>query len=122
MEAERGHVYLWTCPFYLWKVFTSSYNCMKRLHLKFALISFVLVMVACAALSITAAAENDRWAAESVNPLNGIESIAFVVSYFSGAGGVGSYAITGCLLFLFGCGIYLTLSGITKLIKKATRR
>lgn len=94
---------------------------MKHLNPTLLVISFVIVLIACSALSVSSVAENYRWTLEALNPLSGIEAIAFVISYLLRIGAVGSYTIAICLLLIIGTAIYLVLSGITKLIKRATR-
>lgn len=90
---------------------------MKRLNRTPLIISLLLVTVACSALSISSVAENNKWALESINPLNGIELMAFVVSYFLRSGAFVSYGIMMVFLVLICWGLYALLTLILRRIK-----
>lgn len=55
---------------------------MKKINKPALLISFLTLTVACSALSISSVAENLRYSWEGINPWNGVEGIAFTISYF----------------------------------------
>lgn len=89
---------------------------MKRVKLLPSLVAFVIVALLCSALSVSAAAQNLRWTLEAINPWSGVESFAFVVSYFLRSGVVVSYSIVLALLFLIGWGLYAILNKIARLL------
>lgn len=90
---------------------------MKHLNRIPLLVSFLLVTVACSGLSISSVAQNHKWALESINPLNGIELMAFVVSYFLRSGAFVSYGIVMVFLLLVCWGLYALLTLIFKQVK-----
>lgn len=91
---------------------------MNRLKIKLFCASLVIVMIACSALSFVSVAENHRWTLSTLNPLNGIESIAFVVSYFSGMGAAASYTITAVILLAISSGLYFLMLGFAQLLRR----
>lgn len=89
---------------------------MKRLN-KFAFfLSFIILVIACSAISMSSVAENHRWMLESINPLNGINGIAFTISYLLGTGMIATYAIVIGIFLLLWRIIYAIISGISRLI------
>lgn len=46
------------------------------------ILSLLLTILASSTLSVCSVAENYRWTWDSLNPWNGFESIAFLISYF----------------------------------------
>lgn len=77
-------------------------------------IAFVLVLVAFSAISISSVAENDRWMLASINPWNGVEGVAFVVSYFLRTGLWSTYAITLGLASVLWFGVYMLITTLLK--------
>lgn len=65
-----------------------------------AILSLLLTILASSTLSLCSVAENYRWTWESLNPWNGFESIAFVISYFLHSGYGLSYLFTFFVLCL----------------------
>lgn len=55
---------------------------MKKINIIILVISFVILVLACSALSMSAVASNYRFTWVAMNPWNGVEGIAFSVGYF----------------------------------------
>ena len=55
---------------------------MKNKNILILIISFIILLVACSALSMSAVASNYRYTWVAMNPWNGVEGIAFTVGYF----------------------------------------
>lgn len=55
---------------------------MKKINIIILVISFVILVLACSALSMSAVASNYRYTWVAMNPWNGVEGIAFSVGYF----------------------------------------
>ena len=53
---------------------------MKNKNILILIISFIILLVACSALSMSAVASNYRYTWVAMNPWNGVEGIAFTVS------------------------------------------
>lgn len=85
----------------------------KRNILPFS-IALVLVLVAFSALSISSVAENNRWTLASINPWNGVEAVAYVISYFSRTGLWTTYAITLGLASVLWFGVYMLITTLFK--------
>ena len=72
---------------------------MKNKNILILIISFIILLVACSALSMSAVASY-TWVA--MNPWNGVEGIAFTVGYFLHTGKTVSMLITiGLLLVIW---------------------
>ena len=72
---------------------------MKNKNILILIISFIILLVACSALSMSAVASNYRYTWVAMNPWNGVEGIAFTVGYFLHTGKTVSMLITiGVLL------------------------
>ena len=54
---------------------------MKNKNILILIISFIILLVACSALSMSAVASNYRYTWVAMNPWNGVEGIAFTVGY-----------------------------------------
>lgn len=89
----------------------------KRNILSFS-IALVFVLVAFSALSISSVAENDRWTLVAINPWNGVEAVAFVISYFLRTGLLGTYAITLGLASVLWFGVYVFIKTLFKAKKE----
>ena len=75
---------------------------MKNKNILILIISFIILLVACSALSMSAVASNYRYTWVAMNPWNGVEGIAFTVGYFLHTGKTVSMLITiGLLLVIF---------------------
>lgn len=55
---------------------------MKKIHILFLVLSFIILVLACSALSMSAVASNYRYTWVALNPWNGVEGIAFTIGYF----------------------------------------
>ena len=71
---------------------------MKNKNILILIISFIILLVACSALSMSAVASNYRYTWVAMNPWNGVEGIAFTVGYFLHTGKTVSMLITIGLL------------------------
>ena len=67
---------------------------MKNKNILILIISFIILLVACSALSMSAVASNYRYTWVAMNPWNGVEGIAFTVGYFLHTGKTVSMLIT----------------------------
>ena len=75
---------------------------MKNKNILILIISFIILLVACSALSMSAVASNFRNTWVAMNPWNGVEVIAFSVGYFLHSGKTVSMLITiGLLLVIW---------------------
>ena len=52
---------------------------MKKINILFLIISFIILVIACSALSMSAVASNYRYTWIAMNPWNGVEGIAFTI-------------------------------------------
>ena len=75
---------------------------MKKINLLFLLLSFIILIVACSALSMSSVASNYRFTWVAMNPWNGIEGIAFTIGYFLHTGETTSLLLSlGLLLIMW---------------------
>lgn len=75
---------------------------MKNKNILILIISFIILLVACSALSMSAVASNYRYTWVAMKPWNGVEGIAFTVGYFLHTGKTVSMLITiGLLLVIW---------------------
>lgn len=88
---------------------------MKNIHIPILIISFVILVLACSALSMSSVASNYRYTWVAINPWNGVEGIAFTVGYFLRASKEISMLITIGLLFIIWWRLYA-------LIRRSWRR
>ena len=79
---------------------------MKNKNILILIISFIILLVACSALSMSAVASNYRYTWVAMNPWNGVEGIAFTVGYFLHTGKTVSMLITIGLLFVIWWRLY----------------
>lgn len=92
-------------------IFSSNYlplyqihyaTAMKNKNILILIISFIILIVACSALSMSAVASNYRYTWVAMNPWNGVEGIAFTVGYFLHTDKTVSMLITiGLLLIIW---------------------
>ncbi|MDE6451094.1 MAG: hypothetical protein K2L23_02165, partial [Odoribacter sp.] len=73
---------------------------MKKINLLFLLLSFIILIVACSALSMSSVASNYRFTWVAMNPWNGIEGIAFTIGYFLHTGETTSLLLSLGLLLI----------------------
>lgn len=75
---------------------------MKNINKLILIISFLILVLACSALSMSSVASNYRYTWVAMNPWNGVEGIAFSVGYFLHTGKAISLLITlGLLLIIW---------------------
>lgn len=75
---------------------------MKNINKLILIISFLILVLACSALSMSSVASNYRYTWVAMNPWNGVEGIAFSVGYFLHTGKAVSLLITiGLLLIIW---------------------
>lgn len=75
---------------------------MKNINKLILIISFLILVLACSALSMSSIASNYRYTWVAMNPWNGVEGIAFSVGYFLHTGKAVSLLITlGLLLIIW---------------------
>lgn len=82
---------------------------MKKINIIILAISFVILVLACSALSMSAVASNYRYTWVAMNPWNGVEGIAFTVGYFLHTGKAVSLLITVGLLLVIWWRLYALL-------------
>ena len=82
---------------------------MRKINICFLIISFILLVIACSALSMSAVASNDRFTIAAMNPWEGVEGIAFTISYFLHTDRCISMLISIGLLLIMWWRIYLLL-------------
>lgn len=87
---------------------------MKRVNKLSLIISFIAVVAACSAISVSASAENLRWTLESINPWNGIEGLAFVMGYLLNSGGFLAYTISIGLFVMLWWGLYVIIARLAR--------
>lgn len=63
-------------------VWSNRFLSMKNISKITLIISFLIVVLACSALSMSSVASNYRFTWVAMNPWNGVEGIAFTVGYF----------------------------------------
>lgn len=83
---------------------------MKNINKLVLIISFLILVLACSALSMSSVASNYRYTWVAMNPWNGVEGIAFSVGYFLHTGKAISLLITLGLLLI----IWWRLYALTK--------
>jgi hypothetical protein len=77
-------------------------NLPMKLNKTELIISFIVLVIFCSAISVSSMAENQRWTLAAINPWNGVAGLAFVVNYFLHVGVAFAYAITvGMFLILW---------------------
>ena len=75
---------------------------MKKINILFLIISFIILVIACSALSMSAVASNYRYTWIAMNPWNGVEGIAFTIGYFLHTGKTVSLLLSlGLLLIMW---------------------
>lgn len=79
---------------------------MKNINILILIISFIIVVIACSALSMSAVASNYRFTWVAMNPWNGVEGIAFTIGYFLHAGKTVSMLLSIGLLLIIWWRIY----------------
>lgn len=82
---------------------------MKKINLLFLLLSFIILIVACSALSMSSVASNYRFTWVAMNPWNGIEGIAFTIGYFLHTGETTSLLLSLGLLLIMWWRLYALL-------------
>lgn len=82
---------------------------MKTTNIWFLIISFILLTMACSALSMSSVASNYRFTPVAMNPWNGVEGIAFTIGYFLHTGKSASMLIAIGLLLIMWWRLYLLL-------------
>lgn len=82
---------------------------MKKINIIILAISFVILVLACSALSMSAVASNYRYTWVAMNPWNGVEGIAFTVGYFLRTDKTVSLLITVGLLVVIWWRLYALL-------------
>lgn len=90
---------------------------MRKFNAWAFILSLLVVLVAFSAVSISSVAENDKWALASINPWNGVEGVAFVISYFLRTGLWSTYLVTIGLALMLWFGIYKLMAKIASLFK-----
>lgn len=85
---------------------------MKKVNKPVLIVTLGLLVISASAISISSTATNLRCTFDAINPWNGVEAIAFVVSYFLRSGSVATYAIALGLYALFGGAIYLVITRV----------
>lgn len=85
---------------------------MKRIDKRYLLFSFLILVIACSLLSMSAVATEYRYTWVAMNPWNGVEGIAFTVGYFLRAGKAISLTITAGLLLIIWWRLYALLKRI----------
>lgn len=79
---------------------------MKNIRLPIVLLSFLILVLACSALSMSAVDSQYRFTWVAMNPWNGVEGIAFTVGYFLHTGKAVSLLLTAVLLLVIWWRIY----------------
>lgn len=82
---------------------------MKNINYLILIISFLILTMACAALSMSAVSREYRFTWVAMNPWNGVEGIAYTVSHFLHTDKANSMLITFGLLLLIWWRIYALL-------------
>lgn len=83
---------------------------MKNINIPILIISFIIVVIACSALSMSAVASNYRFTLVAMNPWNGVEGIAFTVGYFLHTGKTVSLLLSIGLLLVIWWRIYALIA------------
>ncbi|MEG0794952.1 MAG: hypothetical protein RR397_00395 [Odoribacter sp.] len=79
---------------------------MKNINKLILAISFIILLIACSALSMSAVAGEYRFTWVAMNPWNGVEGIAFTIGYFLHTGKAVSLTIGIGLLFVIWWRLY----------------
>lgn len=82
---------------------------MRKINIWFLVISFIILVIACSALSMSSVASNYRYTLVAMNPWNGVEGIAFTIGYFLHTGKATSLLIDIGLLLIMWWRLYLLL-------------
>lgn len=82
---------------------------MKHIDIPFLILSFLLLVIACSALSMSAVAREYRFTWVAMNPWNGVEGIAYTVRHFLHTSPSISMLITLPLLSIIWWRIYALL-------------
>ncbi len=82
---------------------------MKKINILFLIISFIILVIACSALSMSAVASNYRYTWIAMNPWNGVEGIAFTIGYFLHTGKTVSLLLSLGLLLIMWWRLYALL-------------
>lgn len=82
---------------------------MKKINLLFLVLSLIILIVACSALSMSSVASNYRFTWVAMNPWNGIEGIAFTIGYFLHTGKTVSLLLSLGLLLVMWWRLYALL-------------
>ncbi len=85
---------------------------MKKINIPFLVISFIILVIACSALSMSAVASNYRFTWIALNPWNGVEGIAFTVGYFLHTGKAVSLLLSIGLLMVIWWRLYALIKRI----------
>lgn len=85
---------------------------MKKINRTALLLSFAVLTIACTGLSMSAVGTEHRWTLVAMNPWNGVEGIAFTISYFLRTGGGITYTITCGLLAVIWWRLYALFNRI----------
>ena len=81
------------------------------------ILSFLVVIIVCSALSMSSVAENYRWTLVAMNPWNGVEGMAFTVSYFLHLGKTPSLFIALGILIILWWRMYLLINRLANHFK-----
>lgn len=95
--------------FQLKNVFLCKTKFMKRIHILFLSLSFIILVIACSLLSMSAVASNYRFTLVAMNPWNGVEGIAFTIGYFLHTSATASMCIAIVLLLIIWWRLYAVL-------------
>ena len=82
---------------------------MKKINILFLIISFIILVIACSALSMSAVASNYRYTWIAMNPWNGVEGIPFTIGYFLHTGKTVSLLLSLGLLLIMWWRLYALL-------------
>ncbi len=82
---------------------------MKKINILLLIISFIILVIACSALSMSAVASNYRYTWIAMNPWNGVEGIAFTIGYFLHTGKTVSLLLSLGLLLIMWWRLYALL-------------
>lgn len=83
---------------------------MKKINLLFLILSLIILIIACSALSMSSVASNYRFTWVAMNPWNGIEGIAFTIGYFLHTGKTASLLLSLGLLLVMWWRLYALLT------------
>lgn len=83
---------------------------MKKINKPALGISLLILILACSVLSMTSVGENQRFTWDGMNPWNGIEGIAFTVSYFLRTGQAVTILLTIGLMLIIWWRLYSLFS------------